>query len=63
MENISVIFMVVSMFLYPIWLILSQFFDEANCSIYPQKSDWFIGTLGILTLVCFVLGVIFALLQ
>lgn len=59
METILLILMGVAMFLYPVWLMLGHFFDETNCSIYPRKSDWIIGTLGILTLVCLILAVIF----
>ena len=61
METASLILMGIAMFLYPIWLILSHFFDETNCSIYPQKSDWIIGILGTATLVCLALAIIFSL--
>ena len=61
MENIAIILMAVAIFLYPIWILLSQFFE--NNSIYPQKNDWFISALGILTIGSFVLGIIFGLMS
>lgn len=59
MENAAFILIVVAMILQPIWLLLSQILE--NNSIYPKKSDWLIGTLGILTLGSFVLGIVFYL--
>ena len=61
MEKMSIILMGIAIFLYPIWLLLSQIFE--NNSIYPRKSDWVIGALGILTIASFVLGVIFCLMS
>ena len=59
MENIAIILMGIAIFLYPIWLLLSQIFE--NNSIYPKKSDLVIGALGILTIASLVLSVIFFL--
>ena len=61
MGKISVILMGIALFLLPIWLLISFIF--AKDSIYPQKREWVVFTIGAADVICFTAAVILGLIS